>query len=305
MNLKELVRTQSNLVANRQDESASLCKQAYFLIAEAESQGFVDKAPLKQAMRLFIQAARQKRRYIEPYVGLAYLSLLIEQREVAQKYLTTALQIEPNNEDALRLQSYLTEEPEALPEESFKLPELDGLDPDQLYDQLEQSLFGLIRELMKMPPPLATLDPDSLEALKKQTDELESQAQTYDKQIQSLEREFDTSELRRRIRPLEAMLKRAQKALEASEQMVQIQSQIQGLLQTVRNISARLAQPTPELLQRTENELESLMDSCDWAADQLDALEEHGHDISALAHSYHVLTAIIEQIRDSLDEQSA
>ncbi len=305
MNLKELVRTQSNLVANRQDESASLCKQAYFLIAEAESQGFVDKAPLKQAMRLFIQAARQKRRYVEPYVGLAYLSLLIEQREVAKKYLTTALQIEPNNEDALRLQSYLTEEPEALPEEGLKLPELDDLDPDQLYDQLEQTLFGLIRELMKMPPPLATLEPDALEALQKQTDELESQAQTYDKQIQSLEREFDTSELRRRIRPLEAMLKRAQKALEASEKMVQIQSQIQGLLQTVKNISARLAQPTPELLQRTENELESLMDSCDWAADQLDALEEQGHDISPLAHSYHVLTAIIEQIRDSLDEQSA
>ena len=85
MNLKELVRTQSDLVANRKDESESQCKQAYFLIAEAEAQGFSDKAPLKQAMRLFIQAARQRRRYVEPYIGLAYISLLIDQKEVALK----------------------------------------------------------------------------------------------------------------------------------------------------------------------------------------------------------------------------
>lgn len=305
MNLKELVRTQSNLVANRQDESASLCKQAYFLIAEAENQGFADKAPLKQAMRLFIQAARQKRRFVEPYIGLAYLSLLIDQREVARKYLTTALQVEPDNEDAQRLLQYLSEEPEAQDEEGFKLPDLGGLDPDKLYDQLEQALFSLVRELMKLPPPLATLDPEAIEGLKRQSDDFETQVRTFDKQIHSLEREFDTSELRRRMRPLESMLQRAQKALEASERMQQIQTQIQGLLNTVRAISGRLSQASAELLQRSEQELESVMDSCDWVADQLDEIENQGHDISVLAHSYHVLTAVIEQIRDTLDELTA
>ncbi|PKL79205.1 MAG: hypothetical protein CVV27_02205 [Candidatus Melainabacteria bacterium HGW-Melainabacteria-1] len=310
MNLKELVRTQSDLLANRRDESESQCKQAYFLIAEAEAQGFNDKAPLKQAMRLFIQAARQRRRYVEPYIGLAYLSLLIDQKEVAQKYLQTALQLEPQNEDALRLQQYLIDGPEETPAlEGFALlalePVTSALDPDQLYDQIEKSLFHWIRELMKLPPPLPCLIAEDLEQLKQQTEELESRVLQVEHQISSLDQEFDTSELRRRLRPMETMLQRYQRALDASEQMLTIQKQIQSLIDTVRGISSRLQRPTPELLVRIETELESLMDSCDWVADQIDAIENQGHDIAPLAYNYNILTTLIEQIRDIVDEHTA
>lgn len=305
MNLKELVKTQSNLVANRRDESETQCKQAYFLIAEAEANGFTDKAPLKQAMRLFIQAARQRRTYVEPYIGLAYLSLLIDQKEVAQKYLQTALKIEPQNEDALRLQNYITEGPEESPTDSFSLPELEKpLDHDQLYDQLEKTLFHWIRELMKLEPPVATLKPEDLETLQARTDELESRVLSFERQIGSLDKEFDTSELRRRMRPLEVMLQRGQRALEVSEQMQLIQKQVQGLAETVKAINARLQNPTADLLARLENEMESVMDSCDWVADRLEQLDGQGHDISQLEHNYNILAAMIDQIRDVMDEHN-
>ncbi|MEZ0367630.1 MAG: hypothetical protein ACAI44_00945 [Candidatus Sericytochromatia bacterium] len=308
MNLKELVRTQSDLVANRRDESESQCKQAYFLIAEAEGQGFVDKAPLKQAMRLFIQAARQRRNYVEPYIGLAYLSLLIDQKEVALKYLQTALRLEPGNEDALRLQNYLVEgPPEPVAEESFELVTLETVqtqDPDQLYDQLEKALFHWIRELMKQPPPQAGIKPEVIEQLQKQNEELEDRVRGFDRQITLLDQDFDTSELRRRLRPLEVMLQRYQKALEVSESMQMIHKQLQGLIDTVRGISARVQNPVPEQLQRAEAEIESLMDSCDWVADQLDALDNQGHDIGPLEYSYKILAAIIEQVRDTVDEHT-
>lgn len=306
MNLKELVRTQSNLVANRRDESEGQCKQAYFLIAEAEAQGFTDKTPLKQAMRLFIQAARQRRSYVEPYIGLAYLSLLIDQKEVAQKYLLTALKLEPGNTDALQLQKYLNEGPEESDAESFALPEfaaVSGLDPDKTYDQLEQNLFQMIRSLMKLPSPSPTVKADEFEQLRKQTEELASSTQSFDRQISGLEKEFDTSELRRRLRPLEVILQRSQRALEVSEQMQLLQKQIAGLIETVRGISSRLQQPAAELLKRLEAELESVMDSCDWVADQLDQIDGQGHDISVLEHGYNILSAMIEGVRDTLDEQ--
>lgn len=304
MNLKELVRTQSDLVGNRRDESDSQCKQAYFLIGEAEAKGFVDKTPLKQAMRLFIQAARQRRSYVEPYIGLAYLSLLIDQKEVAHKYLQTALKLEPQNEDALRLLRYLSEEPEASAKDGIELLELPGkdLDQDQLYDQLEKTLFHWIRELMKLPPPQPVFKAEAFELLQRQTEELQDRLQGFERQIASLDKEFDTSELRRRMRPLEVVLQRSQRAIEVSEKMQMILKQIQGLIESVRSISARLESSRPDSLAGLENELESLIDSCDWVADHLDPLDEQGYDISVLLHHYRMLTEMIEQIRDRMDE---
>lgn len=308
MNLKELVRAQSSLNQNRQEESDTLCKQAYFLIAEAEAKGFVDKAPLKKAMHLFIQAAKQKRRYSEPYIGLCYLSLLIDQREVATKYLITALQIDPQNEDALRLQAYLNEEPkQQVAEDSFKLVDLDpeyreDVDLDQLYDQLEQKLLLVIKELMNYPPPIPALNEADIDILKNQVDELEQRVNLYEKQIALLDREFDTSELRRRFRPMEVMLKRTQKALEVSERMVSINQQIQGLIDTTKGIIQRLANSSIDVIGRAEKELESLMDSCDWVADQIDAIDSEGHPTHALENTYNILVALIDQAREIIDE---
>ncbi|HEY9842861.1 MAG TPA: hypothetical protein V6D23_20510, partial [Candidatus Obscuribacterales bacterium] len=177
-------------------------------------------------------------------------------------------------------------------------------DPDQLYDQLEKALFHWIRELMKQPPPQAGIKPEVIEQLQKQNEELEDRVRGFDRQITLLDQDFDTSELRRRLRPLEVMLQRYQKALEVSESMQMIHKQLQGLIDTVRGISARVQNPVPEQLQRAEAEIESLMDSCDWVADQLDALDNQGHDIGPLEYSYKILAAIIEQVRDTVDEHT-
>jgi hypothetical protein len=101
------------------------------------------------------------------------------------------------------------------------------------------------------------------------------------------------------------MVQRAQRAVEVSERMQMIQKQIQGLIDTVQGISQRIQSPSPESLKRADQELEALMDSCDWVADQLDALDAQGHNIAPLEYSYNLVASLVEQVRDTIDEYGA
>ena len=100
MNLKNLVQAQAGLINQRRDGSDTLCRQAYALLAESESQGFEDKELLKEAMRLFIQAIRQQRQNPEPYLGLIYLFFLIGEENQANLYLDIVFKLAPQHQEA-------------------------------------------------------------------------------------------------------------------------------------------------------------------------------------------------------------
>lgn len=300
MNLKELVHAQSQLLQHRHSEADLLCRQAYYLIAEAEAGDFANKALLKQALMLFTQAVRQQRRAPEPYIGLAYLAILLEQRSQARRYLQTALGLNPQQSDAAQLLNYLEQAPPvttALP----AFAEAPFGDLDRLHEHIEQQLYEFVRTLMQQAPPEISFEPEAIRALQATTTALQEQIQTFENRIVLLEGEFDTADLRRRLRPAEAIFKRYQRALDSSESQRAVHGEIIRLIETVRSLFGQSeAEPlSPE----RERELESLMDRCDWVADRLDELSAEER-LETLEYRYHALIEMIEQVREKLDDDT-
>jgi tetratricopeptide (TPR) repeat protein len=97
----------SILNSNNESLCEKECKDGYYLIAKAEALGFVDKQPLKDAVRHFMSAIVSNRSHPEGYIGLGYLALLISKVDLATQYLARALEISPDNADAQRLLDYI------------------------------------------------------------------------------------------------------------------------------------------------------------------------------------------------------
>lgn len=304
MNLKELVHAQSHLLQHRHSEADLLCKQAYYLIAEAEAGDFAEKALLKQALQLFTQAARQQRRYPEPYIGLAYLAILLEQRVQAQRYLQTVLSLAPQHADAAQLLHYLSHPPEtpsAWPSPAASALPQTPADLDQLHEQLEHQLYAFVRQLMQQPPPEAGFENATVAELRTQSESLAAQIQVFEQQLVLLEGEFDTADLRRRLRPAEAIYRRYQAALTSSELQMTIHGEIIQLIETVRHLWPEFTAPHAAPRSTLESQLEKLMDRCDWLADRLDELGAE-QALETLEYRYHALVNMLEELREKLDE---
>ncbi|MGV3525552.1 MAG: hypothetical protein ACO1RX_15085 [Candidatus Sericytochromatia bacterium] len=300
MNLKELVHAQSQLLQHRHSEADLLCQRAYYLIAEAEAGDFANKALLKQALQLFIQAVRQQRRAPEPYIGLAYLAILLEQRDQARRYLQTALGLNPQQSDAAQLLSYL----EDTPPSASGIPtfaEVAFSDLDRLHEHIEQQLYDFVRTLMQQAPPEISFEAEAIRALRQTSTALQNQIQSFESRIVLLEGEFDTADLRRRLRPADAIFKRYQRALDSSESQMLIHEEIIRLIERVRSLFGQ--SETQPLSPARERELESLMDRCDWLADRLDELAAEER-LETLEYRYHALIEMIEQVREKLDDDT-
>lgn len=98
--MQEIHTLQAEVKANRERNQAlakecSLVAQGFLL--EAQRQGFADKHPLKQASHYFLKALELHHRQIEAYLGLAFLSALVNQYDKAQQLLAQAKAINPED----------------------------------------------------------------------------------------------------------------------------------------------------------------------------------------------------------------
>ncbi|MEZ0367609.1 MAG: hypothetical protein ACAI44_00835, partial [Candidatus Sericytochromatia bacterium] len=88
-------------VANRPQQRHQTSEQEYAAgmqcLAQAQEAGFGQPDLLKQASNHFLAAIRHNYRHPEPYVGMAYLLMLIEDDRQALKYVCEALRIDPGN----------------------------------------------------------------------------------------------------------------------------------------------------------------------------------------------------------------
>lgn len=297
MNLKQLVQAQHQLVSQRRDESDMLCRQAYYLIAEAEAEGFQNKDLLKQAMRLFVQASRQQRQEPEPYMGLLYLCLLINEETLAERYLEAVLTLAPDHADALKLKRYLEEAPEADEVLHFAWQGQD-LPADQLYDAVEQSLFYLVREIMDWPAPLSA--ELSAQQLQDTFLSLKQALQQFEAAFSSLDQVFDTASLRRRLQPVEKISSAFGQAIEQFAELQQVQSTLNQLLVAVcQGFQQRLQRQLSS--EAVEQALEQWLDQFDNSLQRVAELEQQGHEVAEQRHLGNAIAAIIEQLRELLD----
>ncbi len=295
MNLKHLVQAQISLISQRRDGTDTLCRQAYALLAESESQGFEDKDLLKEAMRLFIQAIRQQRQNPEPYLGLIYLFFLIGEETQAQQYLAIVLKLDPQHQEAQTLLRFMQVKPET--EQVLQLSwEGEQLSPEQIYDKLELSLYYVLQDIRRQDLALAKLN-HSAEVLR-YLQQLAAWLKQFESGLQQLDMSYDTSSLIRRLQPVENRVSQLKSLLAASESLQKLSHSLNTLLAESRQLyQAVEAQQLTEI----EAKLERLLDASDKNAQALSDLVGTGVDLAEVQRSYTALKAIIEQIYETID----
>lgn len=292
MNLKHLVEAQKALMAERGAEAESLCRQAYYCIAEAEAQGFNDKNLLKQAMRLFSQALRQQPGYTDACLGLAYLAILLEQQLIASRYLQLVLDAEPQNPEALSLLDFLVQEPVSSPRDSQE-----ALNPAQLYDHIDHAIFRFQRDCARHRELQIDERADSRARLQALKTQLKEELQQFEIQLDFLDSAFETHAFRRRLRAGEALCEQLEQALACSYEMETVLTAVQALHQDLRALHQAIAGDVPE----HDLELEQIQDKLERFQSQVQRFAEAGANTLHLDYALNIALALLDQAHENLD----
>ncbi len=312
-----------SLSSKRHKESDLSHLRGMSLMEKAYAGQFKNKALLLEASDAFMDAIQHNRRNPDPYVGVAYLFLLLGKTPKAIRYLNEARRVAPSHEKArLLLESILEQQeiekedaqdaaemPQELPEEKAFASELPVLgrdrDYDKLYDELESLLMeqskALMNESMVAQP---SFDNVELAPVRERSQELNRIYAHIDSQLKILDQEIDTSELRVRLRPLDVMKRRLEMVLNTSadyqairDRCQKAQTQSQQLYRQILAINSKAAQA------QVEAAIEPLLDECDRIADALDGISNRGFDISPVEDFYQQLIGAVETCQDLLDER--
>lgn len=293
MNLKELVRVQSELHQQRSQEAEALCSKAYHLMAEAESGGFQDKDLLKQAMRLFSQAMRQQKDYLDAYIGLSYLAILLNQEKLARRYLEAALSLAPEHGDALKLLRFVEQ---GTPLDTETLAHLS--ETDRAYDALDSELFMRLRQISESTTRPVDSSQSCQETLQSQHSQLQQDIQNFLQRMEALENEFDTAPLRRRIQSLEVHQTELFQALSLAQEAQALEQGIRSLAQNLRQFNTDLKTGQA---QQPERELEEYQDLQAQFQQRLKELGKQGVNTETQTHEYSLVAAILERVQEQLD----
>jgi len=296
MNLKNLVQAQAGLINQRRDGSDTLCRQAYALLAESESQGFEDKELLKEAMRLFIQAIRQQRQNPEPYLGLIYLFFLIGEESQANLYLDIVFKLAPQHQEAMALKRFM----QAKPPETEQILHLnwegETLRPEKIFDKLELSLFYVLKDLRSQPLPIAGLNQSA--KIAGYIQQIENWLSQFEAGLQQLDAIYDTSSLIRRLQPVEARLVLLKQIGANSETINTLAERLNTMLLKSRKLYQAIGSGQKA---DVENSLEVLLDDFDKNSQLLFELLDKCVELSEITRTYEALKAIIEQIYETID----
>lgn len=279
-------------------------KLGWRCLQQAHQHQFADNKCLKQASEAFLSAIQHKRQFASPYVGLAYVMLLLGQPLKAKPYLERAYQYEPQYPDIGPLWQFIQYQGATLQRHQANPLPLMGLsDPEALYEQSETAIYQLLKLISEQIPPLPKflLEESAMAQWESKCAALIEKGQQLQIQLEWLDETFDISELRQKFMPLERWCERAVSMLVLSRQIGQQRQQIQQLTQRV--IRA-ICHPPPDYqsYNQQEQQLEQTMDDCDFCADQLDQLEEQGYNVEPLLTDYHTLLAHVERWQEVLDE---
>lgn len=324
--LHDLRQQSSQLASQRHEKSDEAYQEGLKALAQAQASGFRDKAALKQASQQFLKAIQMARGKAEPYVGLAYLLLLLGQQDQAIRYLHQALRIEPDHEDSRKLLHHI-QNPQAVPasttaprasaagsaehsaeprsQKDFNILALDRPDaaPAASVDRhhaLREQLTMLSYEASKLPTQLM-LD-------RKQLAEHRTQIQTWEERLEGLQEEINDLEstqnvnsLHRSVQVLERRIEKLAKLCRDSEHLCQIHD---GVIDAQLEVRGQLKKApfSPDQAVQLEARLEEFLDECDRLADLIDESEAQGLDTQALAMNYEALAADVERFQDAVDD---
>lgn len=277
--LEELEGLQGHLTEERHAVAAQSYQQGMACLAQAQAEGFKNPARLKEASAHLLEAIRHQHHLPDPYIGMAYLMLLLNQRSDALHYLDEALRIEPSNPSAASLRQLIhTDSP---------LPQTGPHFTRRFEALLEQT----IRTLSQSPPPVPCAEIKAYLQLETEAIELRRH---YD-ELHDLAEETE----RDRLVPIAKRLALFEKALHASCELLDLHEQLQEEQET----AASLDQLTETHTHLVQQELAHTLDHCDALADEINALESEGIPVAALEKDYEALAGTVEHLQAHLQEK--
>lgn len=299
MDFKALQQLQTqNLGARRQAEAIKLYQQGLEAFAQATASRFRDKQALRNAFDKWMDALKQHRQNPDPYIGLGYIFLILNDHRAALMYFKSAQGIQPDHPDAALLIQYLVDLTSGrAPQPPAGLPAgSDGSDYDALYDRAEQLLDLHLRQLRQLPGLKPSPHADERQQQEQICADQGQLVAEVKQMLKTLAVEIDTSELEKQLAVLETALRRLQTVKEASASFARLAQEMQACSAEADRALAKVPMPGAEAL------IESLLDRCDAFADQLDELENRRHDITALKPYYDELVESLNALQDKLDE---
>ncbi|MGE3726487.1 MAG: hypothetical protein AB7I41_13100 [Candidatus Sericytochromatia bacterium] len=264
---------QRHVIANQAYEAGMAC------LVQAQATGFSDPALLKQTCSHLLDAIRHQHHLPDPYIAMAYLMLLLDNRSAALHYLDEALRIEPGNPSAANLSQLI---------HSDSTPRQVGPHFERRFEVL---LEKTIREISQTPPPEPCTDSDALSQLEAQAIELRRQ---YD-ELNDLALPHERSQLgliAKRLENFEAALQKSCEWQELHESLLEEQAAAASL-ELLSDANAPLA----------GQELAQTLSHCDQLADEINALETAGVGVSELEADYGKLADTVEQVQAHLHEK--
>jgi tetratricopeptide (TPR) repeat protein len=321
LSLLESLRQQSSqLASQRHEKSDSAYQQALAALSKAQASGFKDKIALKEASQMFLKAIQMARGKAEPYVGMAYLLLLLGQQQQAVRYLTQARDIDPDHQDTQKLLSYLQNPaafapPESQPPQHATPPahaqERSGLNrlersapgpvrSESKQDDIRTRLTELSYQASQLPLEI-TLDRKQIKHIEKQLQDWEDCLDHLQEDIADLEMLENVNGLQRSVQVLERRIEKLQQLHRDSLHLSQVR---EGILDVQFEVRATLKDETlegtaPEAL---EERLEHFLDECDRLADLIDEAEGRGLNTQSVAAAYEALASDVEQFQDAVDD---
>lgn len=260
-----------------------------------------DKQTLKQCMLLLTECIRASRSYAEPYILLAFIYQALGLPQLALKYLRVADHLKTDNPLLAKVKEAVATGYKApvVPigkssPGSFALVDLDEVDFDALYDEVDDQIAREIEAVMNIPIPVRPTASETLiQELQGYRSNLEQTLELLGGQLEVLEQEIDCARLRSKLRLIET---RWRQLLGMEEHCREFLALKKSLYRTQEQVWMELTEDTP-----SEANLEKFLDQCDGFADQLDGLSSKGFDITELESEYTSLADSITQLQERLD----
>lgn len=305
--LSKLQNKAAQLTQDRLQNASDYLADGISCLLDAEDEGYQDRELLVEACENFMEAMRLNHNAPEPCIGMAYLLLLLGEYHQAFGYVTEALSLDPQNEDAHTLskeiQKALAAQNQSL-EEPFEETD-DEPDFDLLYEQLQAQIKNEVHHASTLPPKWLDISDQrfQIEKTERLYIELRQGQEAILEQCKVLETEIDCSALRQMMRPLDIILNRCKASLTQSWQLVQLEEMMQEHNQWLNKTLKQLGlKPDQMPADFSQQRFEYLLEDCDALADQLDELEQRQIEISALVVQYEILANRISELQDLLDQ---
>lgn len=285
-------------------QSSQLYEKGKQLVREALSPS-INKHKLKQTVDCFSKGIQSNYKNASNYWGMGYLFLSLNQPLKSIPYIRSGLEIEPLSSlgQALMRQAQSGLIPVGK-KSKFIAPEKDD-DFEQLYEDTANALMRLLKELLAEPfctaPP--TLEPEILVKIKSKHDEYLARQTKLAKDIQVLDQEIDISDLEIHVATIQRKLKQLENSYSLQALFLEINSQIQNEMEAVNHLIEKVEGILS--LNKTlseDNEIQILMDRCDFIADRLDDLGSKNIEITILEQSYMKYVSRLELLQDLLEE---